>query len=407
MKILALCLICATVPVACGSGPVFPTEAPAGSNSAARVIGWGENAEGQINIPASATSVVAIAVGAYHSLALRSDGIVLAWGANNAGQIDVPAGLSNVISIDAGEYYSLALRQDGTVIGWGAPETGPYPPPTSLSNLISVAVGHSFNIGLLSGGAVAAWGPWPSYVIIGSSDNVAIGKDGLLLKSNGTLFSWNPLENTETQIYPGISDFVLLASGGSFQFPPPMAPNNEQLQLAPVAPSYIRGLVLRHNGEVLALGDNTFGQGSIPETLTDAISLSASTVSSIALRKDGSLVGWGMLTNPAVGLSNLVPPGLSNVVRVAIGTRHSLAIIDTLPPSTTVHIEQSFSDFDRTFFSFSTRTICGRVYLPERMGALFHDAWIPMTLFPGNGLTLSFTNLQLDSSQQFYRVRHF
>ena len=51
------------------------------------VIAWGLNFFGQTNVPASATGVVAIAGGAYHSLALRGDGTVIAWGAgtNNTG----------------------------------------------------------------------------------------------------------------------------------------------------------------------------------------------------------------------------------------------------------------------------------------------------------------------------------
>jgi len=46
--------------------------------------------------------VIAIAAGSSHNLALRSDGTVRAWGANYDGQCNVPAGLSNVVAITAG-----------------------------------------------------------------------------------------------------------------------------------------------------------------------------------------------------------------------------------------------------------------------------------------------------------------
>jgi len=46
-------------------------------------------------------------------------GTVVAWGDNNDGETDVPAGLSGVVAIAAGDDYSLALKSDGTVVAWG------------------------------------------------------------------------------------------------------------------------------------------------------------------------------------------------------------------------------------------------------------------------------------------------
>ena len=46
-------------------------------------------------------------------------GTVAAWGDNSNGQSTVPAGLSDATAIDAGAYHSLALKSDGTVVGWG------------------------------------------------------------------------------------------------------------------------------------------------------------------------------------------------------------------------------------------------------------------------------------------------
>ena len=63
--------------------------------------------------------MVAIAAGAYHSLALKADGTVVGWGENGYGQTTIPAGATNVVAIAAGDYHSLALKADGTVVGWG------------------------------------------------------------------------------------------------------------------------------------------------------------------------------------------------------------------------------------------------------------------------------------------------
>ena len=92
---------------------------------------------------------VAISAGGYHSLALHRDGLVVAWGNNANGQAEVPPGLSNVVAISAGGdlgsliEHNLALRSDGTVIGWGG----------DLYGQADVPVGR---------GSIAVWRPAPS-----------------------------------------------------------------------------------------------------------------------------------------------------------------------------------------------------------------------------------------------------
>ena len=91
---------------------------------AGRLLCWGRNQYGQLgdgtiterHTPVQVSglsSVIAIAAGGYHSMALKSDGTVYAWG---AGPTNPPAGLNNVITIAAGGFHSLALRADETVV---------------------------------------------------------------------------------------------------------------------------------------------------------------------------------------------------------------------------------------------------------------------------------------------------
>jgi phage-related tail fiber protein len=73
------------------------------------VLVWGNNIDGETNVPPGLSNVVAIAAGAYHCLALKSDGNVVAWGANDSGQTNVPAWLNHVVAIVAGANHTLAL----------------------------------------------------------------------------------------------------------------------------------------------------------------------------------------------------------------------------------------------------------------------------------------------------------
>ncbi|MBB5031505.1 RCC1 domain-containing protein [Prosthecobacter vanneervenii] len=176
------------------------------------VVGWGYNLIGQLgdttpaqrNAPvavntASGTSalhgksVVAIATGQYHSLALCSDGTVAAWGYNGPGALGnntistsyTPAavnttnGLSalygkSVVAVAAGQYHSLALCSDGVLTSWGSNDSGQLGntsftsrqvPVTVSSNsalngktVVSISAGYSHNLALCSDGTVAAWG---------------------------------------------------------------------------------------------------------------------------------------------------------------------------------------------------------------------------------------------------------
>ena len=133
-------------------------------------------------------TVVAIAAGEYHCLALCSDGTVAAWGENNQGQIGdgttgnnrlVPvtvstnSALSNrtVVAVAAAADYSLALCSDGTVAAWGSGYLGTgittsasVPIAVSregvLSNKTVVAIGAAWihSLALCSDGTAVAWG---------------------------------------------------------------------------------------------------------------------------------------------------------------------------------------------------------------------------------------------------------
>lgn len=100
------------------------------TSAAGEVVVWGDNFDGQTNVPAGLTNVVAIAAGGRHCVALKEDGSVVTWGwwTTHGGALAAPQGLTNVVAIAAGSWNSLALTTDGQVAAWGGYQGSRYGP---------------------------------------------------------------------------------------------------------------------------------------------------------------------------------------------------------------------------------------------------------------------------------------
>ncbi|MDH4163772.1 MAG: FG-GAP-like repeat-containing protein [Nitrospirota bacterium] len=156
------------------------------------VWAWGSNGVGQLgdgsNIgkttPVQVTgltgTVVAVAAGAEHTVAVKSDGTVWAWGGNYYGQLGdggtinssrpvQVSGLNNVVAIAAGGYHTVALKVDGTVWAWGRNYYGQLGDGTlvdrftpvqvnDLSDVTAIAGGFDHTVARKTDGTVWAWG---------------------------------------------------------------------------------------------------------------------------------------------------------------------------------------------------------------------------------------------------------
>jgi alpha-tubulin suppressor-like RCC1 family protein len=69
-------------------------------------------------------------------------------------------------------------------------------------------------------------------------------------------------------------------------------------------------------------GYNFFGQGTLPPSLTNLVTVVGGGYHNLALRSDGTVVGWGNNANDQTN----IPVGLSNVIAIAAGSSHSLAL---------------------------------------------------------------------------------
>lgn len=134
-------------------------------------------------LPAGVT-VTAVAAGWDQSLALTSTGSVYAWGMNMYGElgdgtlkqrllpvlVHLPAGVT-IVAIAAGEFHSLAVSSTGAVYAWGANTYGQLGNGTTVNSALPVQVllkpgvaatavgaGDSHSLVVTSTGAVYTWG---------------------------------------------------------------------------------------------------------------------------------------------------------------------------------------------------------------------------------------------------------
>ena len=122
--------------------------------------------------------------------------------------------------------------------------------------------------------------------------------DATAIAPNGYPVAWGMNRSGQATIPPGLTNAVSIAAGG------------------------LHSLALASDGTVVAWGDNSSGQSTVPAGLSNVVAIAAGESRTLALRSDGSVVAWGDNGNGATA----VPDGLSGVVAIAAGRSHSLAL---------------------------------------------------------------------------------
>jgi len=301
-------------------------------------------------------TVIAVSAGASHSLVLCSDGTVAAWGYNrsdhfgnrSASHSHVPIAISasgvlarkTVIAIAAGGYHSLALCYDGTIAAWGQNEFGQLGNDSTAERIEPVAVNTD---GVLAGKTVIA-------VSAGASYSLALCSDGTLAAWGQNCFGQLGNDSMANSHVPVAVDKTgVLAS---------------KTIMAISAGAY-HCLALCVDGTFVSWGCNCFGQlgnnskTSSPEQLPVAVdtagvlagktvtTISAGASHSLALCSDGTLAAWGYKSGGQLGnkssLGTSVPMAVSTLplapgdrfVAVAAGSNafHSMALVATKPTS--------------------------------------------------------------------------
>ncbi len=248
-------------------------------------------------------TLVAIAAAEVHSLALSADGAVVSWGQNGSGQLGdgsvanqptpvlvdqsgVLAG-KTVVAIAAGQWHNLALCSDGTVAAWGENSQGQLGNNTFVSSAIPVAVDHT---GVLTGKQVIS-------IAAGS-------RHSLVLCSDGTLYGWGA--NTNGELGTGIGGVasavpVVIDPPGPPPFGAPSFFEGKTVTQIATGSSSNHNLALCADGTLVAWGRNDSGQLGVgnnfsqnsPVAINQSGFLAGKTVIDLATGGNGSLVVCG------------------------------------------------------------------------------------------------------------------
>ncbi len=312
------------------------------------VYSWGFNSWGQLGNGTSGTAnnasapvavktagtpmegktIVQVAAGATHSLALATDGTIYAWGKNEYGQLGndsttnspVPVAVKTagtpmdgktIIQIHAGYEHSLALASDGTVYAWGRNNSGQLGKNDATDTHIPAAVQ---TLGTPMAGKVIV------QLAAGNSQSMALASDG-------TVYTW------------GWNQYGQLGNGTTTNSRIPVAVVTTGTPLAgktisQIAAGNAHALAMTDDGTVYTWGWNQYGQLGNNSTINSSLPVIVKTTgtplagkmitqitsggspNSLVLANDGTMYAWGwgqygQLGNGTIGTDAKTPLAVS------------------------------------------------------------------------------------------------
>ncbi|MEV6711447.1 PKD domain-containing protein [Lentzea sp. NPDC051208] len=279
------------------------------------VEGWGDMGTEQLQIPPEASSgVMAIDAGRLHSLALKSDGSVIGWGENSKGAVAIPPEASSgVVAISAGAEHSLALKADGSVIAWGADFSVGLNdvPAAAKQGVVAIAAGGYHNLALKNGSVITwgtNWGGQNDVPPEATSDVVAISAGtfhSMALKADGTVIAWGWGGDGPCAMHTPVRGAVAIAGG------------------------HQSCMSVLSNGSVVGTTCPTWEGPAppVPPTAMSGVIAVDTSYHSLALKADGSVIGWG---DDSDGQATVPPRYSSGVLAVSVGEIFSLVLVEGL-----------------------------------------------------------------------------
>lgn len=289
------------------------------------VIEWGWNTSTGNAAPAKQVvdNALVVSIGRLHCLALKRDGTVIQWGGNFRGEASFDNTLLTTGEGGFTDQGGLHITNTNAtkIMTNGVVELD----GKILSDLVSVAAGDGFSLGLKRDGTVISWGEnsvpnCPSNVVAIAAASFA----SLALKIDGTVIQWMNAKwssvNGQMSEAAGLSNVVAVAIGKTYRG--------------------TRNIALKNDGTVIQWGGElTDRPETSPVSLSNVVAIAAGKRHTLAVRRDGTVIGWGLNdvgqatgvpTKDAPYISNgqVMHGGqiLSNVVSVAANDNYSMAL---------------------------------------------------------------------------------